>query len=442
MTKRRRLASLGAGLLGLVLASCLNEDELLLVLFMAAGGAQTCAGLEDAALKCWGDNGAGQLGLGDTEDRGDDPGEMGDDLPAIDLGGGRFAVAAVAGLAHACALLDDDTVKCWGDNAFGQLGQGTTDDLGDDAGEMGGDLLAIDLGAGLTVVALAAGNNHSCALLNDDSVKCWGANGSGQLGQDATDNRGDGANEMGDNLPAIALGTGAVAIVAGGDHSCALLDDDTVKCWGENGSGQLGQGDTADRGGAPGDMAALTAIPLPMAAVAIAAGGDHTCAVLSNNTARCWGDNFFGQLGQGNQLDRGDDPGEVAALPAIDLGTGRTALTMAAGQSHSCAILDNLTVKCWGENGSGQLGQGDTDDRGDAGGEMGNNLPAVDLGVGNEILGIAAGQTHTCALRSDLTLRCWGGNGAGQLGQGDQLNLGDGPSEMGSNLTPVDVGTT
>ena len=142
------------------------------------------------------------------------------------------ALALAAGYDHTCALLNAGTVKCWGGNSFGQLGLGDAADRGDAANELGDNLPAVALGAGKTAKAIAAGYQHTCALLSDDTVKCWGRNTNGQLGLGNTTGRGDQANEMGDSLPAVALGAGktAKAIAAGGDQTCALLSDDTVKC--------------------------------------------------------------------------------------------------------------------------------------------------------------------------------------------------------------------
>ena len=126
-------------------------------------------------------------------------------------------------------------------------------------------------------------------------------------------------------------------------------------------------------------------------------------------------------------------------LPAVDLGTGRTATAIAAGGNHTCAILDTAAVKCWGENGSGQLGQGNTADRGDGPGEMGDNLAPIDLGTGRTATAIAAGAGHTCAILDDGEVKCWGQNGSGQLAQGDTATRGDGPGEMGDDLDPTDI---
>ena len=137
---------------------------------------------------------------------------MGDILPTVALGAGRTAVAIAAGEVHTCALLDDATVKCWGGNGSGQLGLGNTTSRGDNANEMGDSLPAVALGAGRTAVSIATKFDDTCAVLDDGSVKCWGINNSGQLGLSDTTTRGDNASEMGDSLPAVALGTGRTAV--------------------------------------------------------------------------------------------------------------------------------------------------------------------------------------------------------------------------------------
>ena len=154
-------------------------------------------------MKCWGFNSSGQLGLGDTIDRGGSPGEMGDDLPVLDLGIGRVATAIAAGSSHTCAILDDKSVKCWGNNRFGELGLGDTNARGDASGEMGDNLPAVDLGTGRSATAIATAPWRTCALLDDTSVKCWGRNVFGTLGLGDTIDRGGSPGEMGNNLPAI-----------------------------------------------------------------------------------------------------------------------------------------------------------------------------------------------------------------------------------------------
>jgi E3 ubiquitin-protein ligase HERC3 len=161
---------------------------------------------DDQALKCWGRNTEGELGLGHTENRGDRPGQMGDNLPAVDLGRGRYALDVAIGDYHACALLDQGSVKCWGMNGLGELGLGDTETRGDQPGEMGDNLPALELGTGRRATSLAAGESHTCAVLDDGSVKCWGLNGSLQLGLGDANDRGDAPGEMGDRLPSVAIG--------------------------------------------------------------------------------------------------------------------------------------------------------------------------------------------------------------------------------------------
>jgi hypothetical protein len=180
---------------------------------------------------------------------------MGDHLPPVDLGTGKTAKAIAVGASHTCVILEDDSVKCWGANA-GMLGLGDVMSRGDEPNEMGDHLPAVDLGSGKTAVAISAGSTVTCARLNDGTSKCWGSNKLGQLGLGDTQDRGDQPNDMGDNLPAVNLGTGKTATLIGlGDrHSCAVLNDGSCKCWGRNANGALGLGDKVWRGDMPGEM--------------------------------------------------------------------------------------------------------------------------------------------------------------------------------------------
>ena len=396
---------------------------------------------------CWGSNWNYELGLGHRNHVGDGAGEMGDHLPPVSLGTGRSARQIAAGTYHACALLDDDTVKCWGYNYHGQLGLGHRSNVGGGAGDMGDNLAPVSLGTGRLARQIAAGTYHTCALLDDDTVKCWGCNYRGELGLGHRSNVGGGAGDMGDNLAPVSLGTGRLArqIAAGGSHTCALLDDDTMKCWGYNYYGELGLGHTSNVGDGAGEMGDhLPAVSLGTGRLArqIAAGESHTCALLDDDTMKCWGNNYCGELGLGHTSNVGDGAGEMGDnLRPVSLGTGRLARQIAAGGSYTCgvtcALLDDETVKCWGGNGEGQLGQGHTSNVGDEAGEMGDNLRPVSLGTGRLARQIAAGGSHTCALLDDDTMKCWGANWDGQLGQGHTSNVGDGAGEMGDNLPAV-----
>ena len=294
---------------------------------LSAGRAHVCALLADGSVKCWGDNTFGQLGQGNPNLLGDGPNEMGDNLNPIQLGSGRSATAIAGGSFHSCALLDNGQVKCWGYSGFGQLGQGNPNILGDGPSEMGDNLAPIQLGSGRIATAITASDATSCALLDNGQVKCWGYNGFGQLGQGNTTDLGDGPNEVGDTLAPIQLGSGrsARAITASGYLSCALLDNGQVKCWGQNGFGALGQGNTnvlGDGIGEMGDFLPPVYLGVGRTAVAVTTGAIGSCALLDNASVKCWGWNAYGQLGQGNIADIGDNPGEMAALVSINLGSG------------------------------------------------------------------------------------------------------------------------
>ena len=189
-------------------SSCLNCATGSVI---GGGYRHSAAILENGTVKAWGDNNYGQLGQGNTQDIGDGSNEMGDNLSAVDLGTGRTATAIAAGIYHTVALLDNGTVKAWGYNAQGQLGQGNNQSIGDGSNEMGDNLSAVDLGTGRTATAIAAGWYHTIVVLDNGTVKAWGYNATGALGQGHTQNIGDGSNEMGDNLSHIDLSSGSDA---------------------------------------------------------------------------------------------------------------------------------------------------------------------------------------------------------------------------------------
>ncbi|MCB9372637.1 MAG: hypothetical protein H6518_07625 [Microthrixaceae bacterium] len=412
---------------------------------ITAGGRFSCGILPPGLVKCWGANPMGQLGQEDRRNRGDAAIEMGAALAPVDLGTGRTATSLSAGRNHVCAVLDDGSLKCWGNNDWGKLGDGRSFwmNRGDEPGEMGDAMPAVDLGTGRSAVAVSAGESSTCALLDDASVKCWGSGGilgQGDLMPRAT---------AGDEVSPVSLGAGrtATAIATGYAHTCAILDDGSVKCWGVNSSGQLGLGDTAARGAGPGEMGdslPVVSLGTGRTAVAISAAAASTCALLDDGSVKCWGGNSAGQLGLGDTAPRGDGPGEMGdVLPVVDLGPGRTGLAVSMGSvgvstASTCVLLDDGSVKCWGDNGAGQLGLGDTVDRGDGPGELGGSLPPVDLGSGGSAIGVTAGGEHACAVVG-MALKCWGDNGAGQLGLGDTADRGDGPGEMGDALPAVDL---
>ena len=411
-----------------------------------AGDDFSCALLSDRTVRCWGRNHAGQLGYGDIFSRGDDPGEMGVNLPPVDLGSGEQVEFLTNGWASVCALLSSHRIKCWGSNTFGALGQEDTNHRGDGPNEMGDFLSTVDLGTDRHVSNLFGGDETYCAVLDDGGLKCWGQNTSGALGLGDTNNRGDEPGEMGDALPYIDLGLGRTAVQVGGYETsiCATLDNGQLKCWGQGLQGELGLGDIQVRGDQPGEMGDnLPVVDLGAGrSVTSIRGSTHliVCALLDNASVKCWGRNDLGQLGQGDIQNRGDDPGEMGDnLLPIDLGAGRSATNLILGLNHVCTILDNGGIKCWGAGSNGRLGQGNTANRGDDPSEMGDFLPEVAVGTGVTVVSGGAGGRHTCVILSDDTIKCWGSSVFGQLGQGNTFNLGDGSGEMGDSLPRVDL---
>eukprot|EP00798_Chlamydomonas_sp_ICE-L_P028118 gene28118-31232_t len=397
---------------------------------VTAGLSHTCLLFTNGRVKCWGE--PTLLGLGRSSPQGTEP--LPYTLDYIALGVGRTVTTIVAGRDHTCAILDNGQLKCWGYNVDGQLGISlyNNETIGDEYDEMGDGLLALDLGTSRTTTAIAAGGRHTCALLDDGNLKCWGSNNFGQLGRSG----GGGCLNMGDEFPAVDLGAGqtATAIAAGSAHTCALLVSG-VKCWGYNNLGQLGTGSTETRADA-GDNLPVLNLGDGRKAIAIAAGEYHTCAILDNKALKCWGSNIAGELGLGDTVTRTN---VGVGLPAINLGTNRTATAISAGAHHTCAILDNGSLKCWGYNEFGQLGLSDTASRGGEEGQMGDNLLAVDLGTNRTAIAITSRGEHNCATLDDGSIKCWGQNSKGQLGLSDASNRGDDKSEMGDILPALQI---
>lgn len=407
---------------------------------ISAGYDDTCVILADGRVKCWGRNNSGQLGLGDTNNRGDTAGEMGANLSSVALGTGRTAVEVACGLDHVCALLDDASVKCWGFG--GGLGLGDLENRGDGPNEMGDHLPALDLGSGVTPVQLAAALRSTCARFSDGRVKCWGNNSHGALGLGDTLTRGDQPGEMGDALPFVDLGTGRTAKSISGavndETYCAILDNDQLVCWGSNLVGELGHGDKLDRGDQSNEMGDHLAITdLSTATVHQVAAGTHACAIVAPDTIRCWGAGPNGELGNGAMDIRGDDPGEMGAnLGSVPL--SGTPLLVGADGATSCA-LTSTGLYCWGENLLGELGLGAaTLDVGSRAGDIAA-LEPIDLGTTVAVSQLAVGLNHVCVLFVDGAVKCWGTGSNGATGLGTTSTTGDAAGEMGAALPFVDL---
>ncbi len=353
---------------------------------------------------------------------------------AIDNGVVSGVKRLVSGNAHTCVLTGQDKVRCWGDNAYGQLGYASTLDVGDSPNRLPHHLGDVALPTGDPATQLAAGYFHTCALLQSGLVICWGRNQFGQLGYNRTDNLGDG--EAVTSWGYVTLGGLASKIFAGGDHSCAIMQSGTVRCWGRNDYGQLGRGNTNNLGdNETVDSAGDLVFGGSVLVKELALGELHTCALFTNGAARCFGQGTYGQLGYGNASHRGDNE-ELATIP--NLSTTGAVRKLVAGVAHTCALTEAGTLRCWGHSYEGQLGQpflGAGVNWGDEGGETPSTLPG-DINTGALVTDVVAGFRHTCALLSNGLLKCWGYNYVGQLGYGHDVNIGA-PHPNGVNLDGV-----
>lgn len=328
---------------------------------LAAGRAHTCAITPAGGVKCWGDNAYGQLGNGTMEPS----------ATPVDVVGLSAGVVSLSGTGnHTCAVTDAGAARCWGDNASGQLGNN-----GVDPSPVPVDVAGLEAG----VLTVSASASHTCALTGSRAVACWGENGSSQLGTGDAVNRSAPAEVAG--LPARSTD-----VTVGNGFTCVVFTGRTVRCWGDNGDGQLGLGDTQPR---------LSWVPvgeLPRTA-SVSAGDTHTCALSHEGEVLCWGANGAGQLGL--PLDTSTSPRPVA-VP----GLGRAG-SVAAGYQQSCALADG-TVTCWG----GLVGEADP----------ATAAPRAIAGVEGAD-GVAVGAFHACAA-SPAGVWCWGTNSSGQLGDG------------------------
>ena len=238
---------------------------------LAIGQYFGCVIVGDGSVRCWGDNYRGVMVTGNTQTVGDNPGES---TVRIPLPGPAKAITA--GQYHACAVVESGQLECWGDNSHGQLGQGNTENIGDNPGEVP---VAVDLGAGRTAVAVTAGAYFTCAILDNGQVRCFGANGSGQLARGNTDDWGDG---VGERTVGVTLSRPAVAISATDASACAILDTAELRCWGSGDRGQLMQGNYDNVGDDPGE--GPVAVAAGRHVLAISGGGKHYCAVYDDHT--------------------------------------------------------------------------------------------------------------------------------------------------------------
>ncbi len=356
---------------------------------LAPGFRDTCVLLTSRGVECWGHNAEGELGDGTTGN---------DSRVAHPVSGIRTATAVAVGGFHGCALLASGAIRCWGLNSYGQLGNGTTNNIA---------TTPVAVTGISTATALDLGYWHSCALLASGHIQCWGSGYLGVLGN------GSAANS---SIPVTVTGIStATAVGAGQDTSCALLTSGAVQCWGSNYYGGLGNGTNTDSN-TPVTVSGISN------ATAIAVGADSACALLASGEVRCWGLNEVGTLGSGTNSN--------SNIPVPVTGIG-TAVAITAGQLHYCAILHSGSVLCWGGNSNGELGNGTTTD---------SNIP-VRVSTISTPTRLAAGLFHTCALFAGGAMKCWGWNHNAQLGNGQKT---DAPNPLAATVvgTPGVVWTS
>jgi hypothetical protein len=337
---------------------------------VSPGGLHTCVRMSDGTVRCWGFNAYGQLGLGNSNDS-----------PTPQPVSGLSRVVQIAsGFTHTCAVRDDHTVWCWGRNDSYQLGDGTTVAK-----------LAPAQVPGLSAQQVAAGEYQTCALLLDGTVKCWG----------------NVPTDWGTTPTPIAGITGAVQLDFQMSEACAIDGRGSVQCWGTNSYVPLEADAGADAAPVPATNFAIR-IPGFDGALQVGTGEGHVCALMPGGTAACIGWNVFGQSGQPSTINVVQSVTTVPNLAALD--------QVRTGSRVSCAHLADRSAKCWGVIADFQNYQSTA-------------VPTAIAGLG-PVASIRPGQFHICALLDSSSVKCWGRNDYGQLGDGSRAN----------SLTPVTVG--
>ena len=379
---------------------------------VALGEDHGCVIFDYGNVSCWGDNSKGQLGVGDTTDYATPQ--------SVDLGEGRTALSITAGDYHTCAILDDATAKCWGDNSEGQLGTGNSNDATTPALVSGGHSYA----------TITAGSQHTCAILDTGAVYCWGDNSNGQLGDDTTTDK---------NQPTQIAGTGlqAISLSAGGSHTClvtsqGLADERTTKCWGDNTYGQLGDSSNTDSS-SPAWISNSNH-------VSITAGSDHTCAIVEDGSMECWGRNSHTQLGQDSSVGTTakNSPQEVMfggiSQTSSPVQSTTTATGVTSNASFDVKYLDADNWEASPTNGGAGYTTGDEITLLIGTTVIDYTINSNDLNTNNEIYvkltegslpyvkSMTLGKDLTCIIDSTDSIECVGDNYEGQIGVGYTSN--------------------
>ena len=346
---------------------------------VSAGYSHTCGLTPDNRAYCWGYNFFGQLGDGTATDR----------LTPIPVAGGHRFLQVSAGTSHTCGVTLHNRAYCWGAGYTGALGDGTTAEIR---------LTPIRVAGRLRFRHVVAANHHSCGVTTENRAYCWGDNIFGEIG--------DGTRGTLRLTPVpVSGGLRFRQVSAALLHTCGVTLNDRAYCWGTNSRGELG-------GGPPGDVS-----PTPVRVVGglrfrrVIAGWQHTCGVTQDDQAYCWGDNVFGQLGDGTTTHR--------LMPLPVAGGLRFRQVAAAGQDYTCGVTSDDRAYCWGRNRVGQLGNGTIIQR----------LTPVAVGGGLRFRQVTGRFNHSCGVNLGDVAYCWGSNSEGQLGDGTTT----------TRLTPVAV---
>ena len=366
---------------------------------IGTGAVHTCGILENGSAMCWGRDANGQLG---------DGGEAATNIrPStyIDAPNDVTISQIFAGPFRTCVIFSNDATQCWGFNENGQSGDESTNTYKSPTN-------SVNFPDGRVAKSIGMGHKHTCAILDNDQLACWGADLHGALG--------NGESNSEDQYLPVIIQTPAdrtpIKVEGGVSHTCILMDDGGVMCWGRDNAGQLGNGDSS-----PTTYAPESDVILPEGRVAtdFSLGNEHSCAILDNDSVVCWGMNNYGQLGDNSTTN--------AKSPTfVHMPNGSKATKISSGSAHTCATIDNGSLYCWGHNKNSRLGIGTS------GGV--HKIPMF-VSANQSIVEISASAEHTCVLSENGSISCWGRNNYGQLGLGHTSERNT-PNQLDWNTAP------